>query len=756
MQAFTSETYQTAGRDAGRLESYSNLRGFFRAGVVPEGGGQVSYDAETMERLFNPASVVVVGASRKTGPGSFNIVENLVNYGYKGRLYAVNPKASEIFGVPCFPRAADLPEVPDLAIITVPREMVPQVVRDCCERGIKSFILVPQGMAEADETGAEIQAELMAVLRAHGARALGPNTLGTVNVFDGFISSFMPITRRPALPTGLVCQTGLFLATDLGPSTGLGKGIDIGNQADVGFPEALRHLADDPRVKVVAIHMEGLRPGEGRLFLDVLRETVKKKPVLVYKTGRSAAGAEAASSHSGSLAGSYEVYEAALESAGAVLLRDTDDMDDSVKAFLRLAPLRGRRIAVVTASGGGGIMAADAIGEYGLELARLTPETLKALADIYPDWMEPGNPLDVWPAAIGKLYPEVFVKCFDLVADDPNVDGIICVAGAFEREGFNLPEFLALSSERRDKPVVWWLHGRRDPSLAQRAEGTGRVAVYPSPDRAVRALARLARYYIDVLGLTEDRPSRPAGISPDKAAAVLRGPARSLGAEAFEVLAAYGIPAAPWRAAASPEEAAQAAVELGFPVALKAVGPGILHKTELGAVRLDLGSPEEVAGAAREMLGRLKARTDAAGAGPAGEGAARPTFLVQRFLPGGHEVILGAKRDPHFGPTVLFGLGGVFTEILEDVAIGLAPLSAGEAERLIARTKGYPVLRGARGRKPADLEALVDCLVRLSWLVADHPGIAELDLNPVKVFASGEGVASVDARILVKPLQPPA
>ena len=714
----------------------------------------VDYDREAMRRFYAPQSVAIIGASRTTGPGAFNILENLLNYGYRGRVYPVNPKATEILGHKCYARAQDLPEVPELAVVTVPRELLPTVISDACERGIRYFTLVPQGLAEADETGAAIQRQFMEIIRRHGARVLGPNTLGTVNAFDGFTSSFMPVVR-PARPqaSGVICQTGLFLATDLGLTTGIGLGMDVGNQVDVGFPEALAFLGDDPRVKVVCIHMEGLRPGEGRRFVEVARRVTRPgseagKPVLVYKTARSAAGAASAGSHCGSLAGSHRVYAAALEEAGVVLLEDVEDMDDAVKAFLYLRPLRGKRVFIVTVSGGGGIMAADACEDYGLELARPTAETMRVLQGFYPSWMRAGNPLDVWPAAIGRDYVTVFAACFDAVIRDPEVDAVVAVGGTFPNAGVDLSQFIAAAAESTDKPVVWWVQGRESVELAAKVEATRRVATYPSADRAVRALAHLACYYVDVRGRRDERPRRPEGAgdgdkapAPDLPAASAPPPGRAagvLGAEAYRLLEAYGIPVARYRVARSPEEAARLAEVVGLPVALKPVGPDVLHKSELGVVRLGLGTAEEVEQAGRDILARLRER--------AGE---RNALLVQEYLPGGHEVILGAKKDPHFGPTVLFGLGGVFTEVLQDVAVGLAPLGPAQARRMIEKTKGYAVLRGARGQEPADLEALVDALVRLSWLVADHGEIAELDLNPVKVFPRGAGCRVVDARVIV-------
>ncbi len=708
----------------------------------------MDYDVQAMRAFFNPQSVAIIGVSRLTGPGAFNILENLLDYGYKGRIYPVNPKATEILGVKCYARAQELPEVPDLAIVTVPRQIMPTVINDACERGIRHFTLVPQGLAEADEAGAAIQRQFMDTVRRHGARVLGPNTLGTVNAFDIFMSSFMPVTRLPEpLASGVICQTGLFLATDLGLTTGIGLGIDIGNQVDIGFPEALKFLGEDPRVKVVCLHMEGLRPGEGRAFVDVARSVTVPggqagKPVLVYKTARSVAGARTAGSHCGSLAGSHRVYSAALDEAGVVRLEDVEDMDDTVKAFLYLPPMKGKRVFIVTVSGGGGIMAADACEDRGLELATLTPETTRLLRDLYPSWMDVGNPLDVWPAAIGKDYIMVFATCFDAVASDPNVDAVICVGGTFAHSAVDLSEFISAAAEKHDKPIAWWVHGRASAGLAAKAEASRRVATYPSADRAVRAMAHLASFYVDVRGRRVERPSRPAGIAGDQARGALAPSGRALGAEAYELLEAYAIPVARWGVARSPEEAGDLAGRIGFPVAVKPVGPEVLHKSELGVVRLDLGTVGAVKQAGGEILRRLG---PGGGPGAAGE----PRLLVQEFLPGGHEVILGAKRDPHFGPTVLFGLGGIFTEILEDVAIGLAPLAPSDARRLVEKTKGYAVLRGARGQAPADVEALVDALVRLSWLVADHPEIAELDLNPVKVFAAGKGCRVVDARILI-------
>ncbi|MDQ7793540.1 MAG: acetate--CoA ligase family protein [bacterium] len=683
---------------------------------------------DLMDRFFRPRSVAIIGLSRTTGEGSFNILENLLNYGYPGQVYPVNPHAAEILGVPCYPCVDELPVTPDLAIITLPRHLVPGVVGDCARKGIKAVILVTQGFAETDAEGIRLQEEFLAALASSGTRLLGPNTLGTVNAFDGFSSSFTPMRRADPLPTGMICQTGFFLAVNLAPSVGLGLGVDVGNAVDLGVVEFLDYLGGDDRVEVIALHLEGL--GDGRRFCEVASEVTRHKPVLALKTGRSAAGAAAAGSHTGSLAGEDAVYDAAFRQAGVLRLSGVDELDDVVKAFLHLPPLRGNRLAIVTATGGGGIMAVDACAGHGIEVARLSGDTLAALKAIGPPWFEPGNPMDVWPAAIGKPYPLVFAEIFTRILNDPNVDAVLCIGGAVVSTGTDLADFIeAAAALQRDKPVVWWVQGQDAPRIAARVEKSRKVAVYPSPDRAVRALALLHRYYSAIRGRRPEPPATLEGIDALKARELLRREAGYLGPAVFDLLAAYGIAVAPWAATASPAEAGRLAGVIGYPVAVKGYGAGLVHKTERGAVILGLTTRREVERAAADLLGRTPA-----------EG-----LLVQKYFAGGHEVILGGKQDPQFGPVVLYGAGGVHTEILADVSLGLAPLSVAEGRRLLEETRFSRILAGTRGQSPGDQGALLDTLLRLSRLIADHPPIAEIDLNPVLVFS--QGCVTVDARV---------
>jgi acetyltransferase len=691
-----------------------------------------------MDRFFRPRSVAVVGVSRTTGDGSFNIVENLLSYGYPGEVYPVNPNAPAILGIRCYPSVTELPAVPELAIISLPRELVPGAVRDAVALGIKALIVITQGFAEADGDGARLQEEFLAALAGSGARLMGPNTLGTVNIFERFSSSFMRIARTDPLPLGMVCQTGFFLATDLAPSVGLGLAVDVGNAVDISLPECLAYLADDDRTQVLAIHLEGVQ--DGRRLFEVARGITPRKPILALKTGRSPAGTQAAGSHTGSLTGEDAVYQAAFEQSGILRMDDVEELDDALKAFLRLPPIKGNRIAIVTATGGGGIMAVDACSQYGLELARFSGDTIAFIRTGAPPWFEPQNPLDVWPAAIGRPYVLAFAEMFRKILDDPGVDAVVCVGGAVAATGDQLADFIRLSGEvRPDKPVLWWVQGRESQSTAFAAERDSHVAVYPSPERAMRALARLHRYHCAIKGRppASGAVSAGAGADPGRVASVLSAAGSGfMGPEAFDLLEACGIGVAPWAVADSPEAVGGIADRIGYPVAIKGLGPDLIHKTERGAVVVDVRSRAGAEQAARAIR-------DRANAGLTG-------ILVQRYLGGGYEVILGGKQDPQFGPTVLFGAGGVLTELVHDVSIGLAPLSRQEALAMVERTRAFRILSGLRGRPPGDSEAVVDALLRVSQLVARHPEVLELDINPLLVFPRGEGCVAVDARILVQ------
>ena len=455
-----------------------------------------------LKPFLEPKSIAVVGATPNSGEKAFNVVENLANCGYRGKVYPVNPNYTEILGKKCYASVKEIPGDVDLAIIVTPRKVVPQIVSQCGEKGIKAAIVVGQGFADAaDKEGKRLQQELIETARKSGVRILGPNTVGSANAFIDFTTSFLKQTDIRKLPVGVVCQSGLFFGT-VGRLRLLGKGLDLGNSCDIDVAEAMEHFAEDPQVKVIVLHIEGIR-GDGQRFREAARRVVKKKPVLVLKTGRSERSAKAAQSHTGSLVGKDEVWDAVFKQCGIIRADDIDELADLVRAFSYLPPMKGRRIGVLTASGGIGIMTLDACAKHRLEVAELTPQTKKRLNAMSPTWYRAGNPLDIWPLIISssRLFGETLRAAMTEVLGDPRIDAIVVFAGAWF-QGFK-PLITDVMKETADafpdKPIAWcpydgWLFDIRSRDLQDVLEDAGRAAVFSIPDDAVRALSRLADY----------------------------------------------------------------------------------------------------------------------------------------------------------------------------------------------------------------------------------------------------------------------
>ena len=454
-----------------------------------------------LKPFLEPKSIAVVGANLNSGEQAFNVVENLANCGYQGKVYPVNPNYKEILGKKCYPSVKEIPGNVDLAIIVTPRKVVPQIVSQCGEKGIKAAIVVGQGFSDsADEEGKRLQQQLVEVARNGGVRILGPNTVGSANAFINFTTSFLKQTDIRKLPVGVVCQSGLFFGT-VGRLRLLGKGLDLGNSCDIDVAEAMEYFAEDPEIKVIVLHIEGIR--DGKRFREVAQRVVKKKPVLVLKTGRSERSARAAQSHTGSLVGKDEVWDAVFKQSGIIRADNIDELGDLVRAFSYLPPMKGRRVGVVTASGGIGIMTLDACAKHNLEVAELTPETKRRLTAMSPSWYRAGNPLDIWPLIISSSRPfgETLRAAMTEVLRDPRVNAIVVFAGAWF-QGFK-PLITDVMKETAgafpDKPIAWcpydgWLFDIHSRDLADKLEEAGRAAVFSIPDDAVRALSRLADY----------------------------------------------------------------------------------------------------------------------------------------------------------------------------------------------------------------------------------------------------------------------
>jgi len=445
---------------------------------------------DQMKLFMEPESVALIGVPRRTGLVAWNILENLLNSGYSGRVYPVNPKADEIMGKTCYPSVKDIPETTDLAVISTPRSEVPKIVRECIEKGIRAITVVAQGFADADEEGKKLQLEITRIAREGGARIMGPNTFGSINAFCNFTSAFAPLDLQP-VPIGIICQTGMFMA-GIPRSPMLGKGIDLGNACDIDFADGLEYFEQDPQVKVIFLHMEGTK--DGARFMEVARRVSKKKPILALKTGKGEQSAKAMQSHTGTLTGKDEVYDAAFKQCGVIRVSDVDEFNDFTRAFLRVPLMKGRGVGIITIAGAGGIMAIDACEKYNLRLGRPSAQTLDKIAFLAPPWQTLENPADIWPAfMIGRhRIDEVYYTIMDAFLADPNIHGIIIVSHAAFLLG--APDIFQRAN-KFEKPVVSWLYGSGMEELIGKIDENEETVVFPNLDRAARALSRLKQYH---------------------------------------------------------------------------------------------------------------------------------------------------------------------------------------------------------------------------------------------------------------------
>ena len=703
------------------------------------------FTQEHFERLTNPRSIVIAGASDKTGPGSYNLMENLIKEGIEKEIYPVNIRADKVLGHKAYKRVRDIPGSADLAIVMVPREAVAEAVSDCVEKGIKVVLIISQGFADADPEGHELQDQLLDIVKETDTCIVGPNTIGVANSFDYFHTSFQKFDLYKR-PNALICQSGMFVLASADFTAGLGLGIDIGNGAEVSFNDLLPYLGADQRIEVINLHIEGL--ADGAEFIRIASEITPGKPIVAFKVGGSEEGAKAAASHSGALASEDHIVDAAFAKAGVMRANGLEEMTDLNKALLTYPGIRGKRIAVISISGGGGIAVVDALGECGLDIAAPSPSVLDEIQAFNPPWLEIGNPVDSWMAVLKKGLAEANVEILRLLLGDDAVDGAVVLLNAYRTTGYeSLADWIdgiaAAQREYQEKPVLLWAFGKNQHEVIEKAEAGGVVAGFTSPDRAARALAGLYRYHHEIKGRKSDRRAEPRNIDRAAAAQTLdRARTQNsavLGTETLELLAAYGIEIAAARLATDRDQLIKAAAEIGYPVVMKIASNQILHKSDIGGVRLDIGGEEELLRGFDEMMANVKTGAPA---------AVIDGVHLQPFRNGGVETIIGATRHQSFGPVMVFGLGGIFTEVLNDVAFALAPVSAAEALAMINRLNAIALLEGARGAEPVDKKILADVIVRVSRLLTDFPEIAELDINPFTI--DGGTGAALDARAVLR------
>ena len=688
-----------------------------------------------------PRSVAIVGATRKTGEESFNVIENLRKFGYRGQVYPVNPLAKQITGMKSYKDIKEIGKPIDLAIISTPREHIPRIVDDCAHLGIKGVIVIPQGFADADVEGKILQERLTQIARDKGIRILGPNTLGVINAFSGFTYSFI-LLERDKVPIGVICQSGIFFVGSSLFTGMMGKGIDVGNGCDIGFAEAIEYFGEDKQIDVIFAHIEGMKAG--RRFFEVAKRVAHRKPIIALKTAQSQQGAIAAQSHSGSLVGDYEVFEAAFKQAGVISTHDPEEVLDYTKAFLNLPLMKGNRVGVITLSGAAGIILIDAFQRHGLVLAEVSPRTVKSIKALSPSWMSIQNPLDIWPALMKHGLANVYSIALKEVLKDPAVDGVICTAVAPGlREQAYLDVVKVIKEQAGSfpkKPIVVWLYGGNFHPVMKRIEEGGKVACYPTLERAVRVLATLRRRYQHTKRAFVQPPRFRINESGKDILQKVMGIRNKKVEEktANDVIESYGIPVVKSRFCQNLSEVMEAAEEIGCPVVLKVSSPEITHKTEVGGVALDLKGRADLKKAyksLRERIEKTMPQMDLEG------------FIVQEMIIKGKEAILGGRRDPQFGPILIFGAGGIYTEVWKDISYGIAPLSRHDAQRMIEGTRCSQILRGTRGERSYDMDFLVESLLRLSQFMLEREEVQEIDINPFMIFPH-RGVAA-DVKIIV-------
>jgi acetyltransferase len=695
-----------------------------------------------LEAIFAPRSVAVVGASPDATRLGHRVLKNILDNGYTGRVFPIHPRAQEILGLPSYPTVGAAPAVPELAVIVVPPEAVLGVAEDCGKAGVQGLVVITAGFKEVGGAGRELEQQLVEITRRYRMRMVGPNCLGIIDTVSNLNASFaalMPLKGDIAFmsQSGAMCTA--ILDWSIPQGIGFSRFVSLGNKADVDEVALLRAWNNDPHSKVILAYLEAIGDGPG--FVAAGREVTKSTPVIAIKSGTTAAGTRAASSHTGSLAGSEAAYETAFAQSGIIRARSMGELFDLAQLFAYQPLLAGRRIAIVTNAGGPGIIATDAVERSGLQMAEFTPETIERLKAELPPTANFYNPIDV----IGDARSDRYRVGIAAALADPNVDGVlVLLTPQAQTDLIETCEVIIGLAQGQPKPVVTSFMGSHSLGESLALLNRHRIPNYPFPERAVEALAAMARYR-----KWQERPT-PQYVSFDVDTERVRALFKrvrdsgrvELGElEAREVIEAYGMRLPKSHLAQSPEEAADIAAQIGFPVVMKISSPDILHKSDIGGVKV--GVPDRAAARDTYELIEYRARKYSRDARIWG-------VLVQEQARKGREILVGVSRDPQFGPLIGFGMGGIYVEVLKDVAFRLAPLSRQEVAEQVRSIRTYPLLQGVRGEPPADIAAAEETVLRISQLVSDFPAIVEMDVNPLVVYNQGEGALVLDARIILQ------
>jgi len=696
-----------------------------------------------LDRLFSPKSIAVIGASKTVGKVGYYTMSNLVQSGFKGPIVPVNPAGGELFGLKVYPKLSDYPNSVDLVVIAVPAEMAPAAAQEAVQKKAGAIVVVASGFKETGRQGRAIEDELTEICRRGGVRLLGPNCLGVINTAINLNASFskrIPQAGQLAIfsQSGALCTAMMDIADER--ELGVSKAVSIGNKADITEVDVLAALAHDEETRVIVGYLEDISDGDK--FVKAAEEASCRKPVVILKAGTTGAGSKAAANHTGVLAGKDTAYGAAFKRAGICRADSFEALFDNATALALQPTPKGDRVLIITNSGGSGTMAADAVEKAGMSVTPLNVQLAEQLREQLPIAAFIDNPIDISAAA----EPRHYAAAIDIAVADPDIDAILVVLAPqyMTEPAATVRAILAHLDDTT--PVLASFLGGTDIMPSRKELAAAGLPFYDSPERAVGALKAMHEY-----GVWKPGPARHVVRFPVNRRRVERIIARRqrtnrlrLGeVKSKDILKAYGFHTLEGRLTTTPEEAMEIARFIGFPVALKIISPSIVHKSDLGGVRLNLGSAQEVADAFDLMMLRINKHAPNAIIGG---------IYVEKMAEKGLEVIIGMTRDPQFGPMLMFGLGGIFVEVMKDVTFHLAPITENEAIQMLQSTRSYELLHGKRGLKEVDLHAIAVALQRISQLTTDFPQIIELDINPLIVGEVGNEPVVVDARMTFAPL----
>ena len=695
------------------------------------------------DNFFCPRSVAIIGASREEGKVGNTIVENMINSGYKGNLFLINPRADKIHNIKCYKSILDTPIDTDLVIIVIPSKYVSKVIEQCAEKNTKWAIIISAGFKESGIKGAKMEKRLIEKAKYYGIRILGPNCLGIINSNCPINASFSPNMPKKGV-IGFISQSGALGTAILDwartNKIGLSKFVSLGNKADISENDLLEDWADDDKTKVITVYMEGVKNGKD--FLRISSKVSKKKPVVIIKAGNTNAGAKAVSSHTGTLAGSSKAYDAAFKQAGVIRAKTIKDLFNYAIALSNQPLPKGKRIAIITNAGGPGIMATDACEENNITMANLKSETIDKLKEFLPETASFYNPIDV----LGDALADRYRKTLEVVIKDKNIDAILILLTpqAMTQSLKTAMSIIEVVEKTKKKmPVFTSFMGgfevKKGIDLLMRKG----IPNFDIPEEAVYTL-KVLMYYSDWISKKTD-PIVEFDVNEKKVKEIFdicRNDGRlELGEmESREILKAYKIDVPKAELARDVNEAKKITRKIGYPVVLKIVSPVILHKTDVGGIKIGIENEKELEENYDQILWNVKKHMpDAKIRG----------ILVQEMIKSKKETIIGMNRDPQFGPVVMFGLGGIYVEILKDVSFRIAPISRKVAKEMVEEIKTINLLKGTRGEKPSDIESIIEILIRFSQLVTDFPEIIEMDINPLFVKERGKGSIAGDARIRI-------